>query len=241
MDYNVCTTRADSLLPASVMAVPAAVLHVLLGLSRVTAPANLSPLPATLTSHLQLVENTSPLSPVFAALTRRVTCKSFACHSYKKTPGWGSPLSNRGVPNLLSVPSVLRSSAALCVKSFCSPFLPATSLHSSPFRRDISTFRRPTFGRSDPQTFQHPRLRRAGSLTPSESALPPTPRRNSFRIRTYKKAGARGLPPSNRKLSPLFTFRLSDFHFFRPPARASSSVRYLFNFCVIRKFSLTWL
>ena len=69
------------------MAVPAAVLHVPLGLSRVTAPANLSPLSATLTSDLQLVENTSPLSPVFATLTRRVSRKSLACHSYKKTPG----------------------------------------------------------------------------------------------------------------------------------------------------------
>ena len=43
-----CTTRADSLLPASVMAVPAAVLHVPLGFSRLVPPRDLSPLSSAL-------------------------------------------------------------------------------------------------------------------------------------------------------------------------------------------------
>ena len=45
----------------------------------------LSPFPATLTDSPQLVENTGPLSPVFATLTSNVTRKSFACHSYEKS------------------------------------------------------------------------------------------------------------------------------------------------------------
>lgn len=51
----------------------------------------LTPLFATLTSPLQVVENTGPLSPVFATLTSRVTRKSFACHSYEETPGGWYP------------------------------------------------------------------------------------------------------------------------------------------------------
>jgi hypothetical protein len=35
----------------------------------------------------QLAENTATLSPLFAALTRSATSKSFACHSYTKHPG----------------------------------------------------------------------------------------------------------------------------------------------------------
>jgi len=49
----------------------------------------LTPFPATLTSQPQLPEKTATLSPAFATLTRRVKHKSFACHSYKKHPGWG--------------------------------------------------------------------------------------------------------------------------------------------------------
>ena len=49
----------------------------------------LTPFPATLTSHLQLAENKTTLSPAVATLTSRVKPKSFACHSYKKPRGWG--------------------------------------------------------------------------------------------------------------------------------------------------------
>jgi len=49
----------------------------------------LTPFPATLTSHLQLAENKTTLSPAVATLTSRVKPKSFACHSYKKPWGRG--------------------------------------------------------------------------------------------------------------------------------------------------------
>ena len=48
-----------------------------------------SPFFATLTNSSQLHDNTTTLSPAFAALTRRVKPKSFVCHSYKKHRGWG--------------------------------------------------------------------------------------------------------------------------------------------------------
>src|SRR5579859_694579 len=47
-----------------------------------------SPLLATLTRALQLIENPTTLSPFPAALTSRVKPKSFICHSYKKHGGW---------------------------------------------------------------------------------------------------------------------------------------------------------
>ena len=50
---------------------------------------SLTPFPATLTSHLQLAENKTTLSPAVATLTSRVKPKSFACHSYKKPWGRG--------------------------------------------------------------------------------------------------------------------------------------------------------
>jgi hypothetical protein len=49
----------------------------------------LTPFPATLTSHLQLAENKTTLSLAVATLTSRVKHKSFVCHSYEKHPGWG--------------------------------------------------------------------------------------------------------------------------------------------------------
>src|SRR5580658_137351 len=52
----------------------------------------LSPLPATLTDGLQLVENPATLSPFAATLTRHPTLNPFVCHSYRKRPGWGYPV-----------------------------------------------------------------------------------------------------------------------------------------------------
>ena len=54
-------------------------------------PITVSPLFATLADSSQLAENKTTLSLVFATLTRCVKPKSFACHSYKKTPGVGVP------------------------------------------------------------------------------------------------------------------------------------------------------
>jgi hypothetical protein len=52
------------------------------------ASPSVTPFPATLTSHLQLAENTTILSPAFATLARRAKHKSFVCHSYRKHRGW---------------------------------------------------------------------------------------------------------------------------------------------------------
>jgi hypothetical protein len=49
-----------------------------------------SPSFATLADGPQLAENSTTLSPVPATLTDTVKHKSFACHSYRKHPGWGS-------------------------------------------------------------------------------------------------------------------------------------------------------
>ena len=51
-----------------------------------------TPLFATLTTIPQIPENSTTLSSVFATLTSRVKHKFFVCHSYKKHPGWGSPV-----------------------------------------------------------------------------------------------------------------------------------------------------
>jgi hypothetical protein len=48
-----------------------------------------TPLFAALTAIVQMPENITTLSPVFATLTRCVTPNSFICHSYKKHPGGG--------------------------------------------------------------------------------------------------------------------------------------------------------
>src|SRR5579859_1788262 len=53
---------------------------------------------------MQLHESTTTSSLVFATLTSRVKRKSFACHSYRKHPGWGYPLAPRA--------AVLSSNAA---------------------------------------------------------------------------------------------------------------------------------
>lgn len=51
----------------------------------------LSPFAATLTDSSQPIENPTALSPFPATLRGRVKHKSFICHSYKKTPGVGTP------------------------------------------------------------------------------------------------------------------------------------------------------
>src|SRR5580658_1870377 len=53
--------------------------------------APVTPFPAALTSHPQLAENATTLSPAFATLTRRVKLNPFVCHSYRKHPGWVYP------------------------------------------------------------------------------------------------------------------------------------------------------
>jgi len=84
------------------------------------SPPSVTSFRATLASYRHLAENKTTLSPVVATLTDRVKHKSFACHSYKKHPGWGYPsagyqsflfpsLSSRGVASdpLLPFPDSL--------------------------------------------------------------------------------------------------------------------------------------
>src|SRR5579859_3019303 len=66
--------------------------------SRCMILAGVSPLFAILAKWMQLHENTTTSSLVFATLTSRVKRKSFACHSYRKHPGWGYPFAPRAPP-----------------------------------------------------------------------------------------------------------------------------------------------
>jgi hypothetical protein len=67
--------------------------------ARLSPSSDLPPHPgvASLAAILQLAENSATLSPAFATLTCRVRHKSFACHSYKKSPGVRTPLLRRSL------------------------------------------------------------------------------------------------------------------------------------------------
>jgi hypothetical protein len=56
---------------------------------------SLSSFPAALTGTSQLHEISATLSPFAATLTRNVTPKSFACHSYRKHRGWCHPFQTK--------------------------------------------------------------------------------------------------------------------------------------------------
>ena len=89
-------------------------------LARPSAGAQLTHLPATLTSHLQRPEKSATLSLAFATLTSRVRHKSSVCHSYKKHPGRASHLSSqRSFRSGLSRPNFLPTRhSPLATKSF---------------------------------------------------------------------------------------------------------------------------
>ena len=77
-----------------------------------------TPLFATLTASVQIPENTTTLSSVFATLTRHVMHKFFVCRSYKKHPGWGHtscPLSLIASP---AIPFAMRTYAKRTRNSF---------------------------------------------------------------------------------------------------------------------------
>jgi hypothetical protein len=77
-----------------------------------------TPLFATLTASVQIPENTTTLSSVFATLTRPVKHKFFVCRSYKKHRGWGHtscPLSLIALP---TIPFGMRTYAKRACKRF---------------------------------------------------------------------------------------------------------------------------
>jgi len=76
------------------------------------------PLFAILIPSVQIPENTTTLSSVFATLTRPVKHKFFVCHSYKKHLGWGHtscPLSLIASP---AIPFGMRTYAKRACKRF---------------------------------------------------------------------------------------------------------------------------
>ncbi len=79
------------------------------GCQLLAVSAPVSPFPATLTSSLQLAENTATLSPAFATLADHVKHKSFVCHSYTKHRGVGYLAESNG----LSFPLKFRQLAAI--------------------------------------------------------------------------------------------------------------------------------
>jgi hypothetical protein len=121
------------------------------------ASAPVTPLFATLIYHSQLTENKTTLSPAFATLTRFVMAKSFACHSYEKTPGvcvthrianCRQPFCNHAMPahvgpepcatfrlsDVFPKPSNVFSSHRRCAfLQFFALFCTAQNVNSSPF------------------------------------------------------------------------------------------------------------
>jgi len=86
-----------------------------------------SPLPATLTGTSQFIENTATLSPLAATLTSHVNHKSFVCHSYKNTGGWGHMFQAR----LFSMPSASKSTRSLPIPIHLPQVPPLTYLEST--------------------------------------------------------------------------------------------------------------
>jgi len=103
--------------------------------------ALVSPFPATLTDHSQLIENALTLSPVFVTLTNIVNHKPFVCHSCKKHRGWG-------IPSLFSPlsPLVIHQSPLSPVESALTQNAPITRLESAlPKTQDLKPFRIRTY------------------------------------------------------------------------------------------------
>jgi len=125
------------------------------------ATALLTPFPATLTSHLQPVKNTTTLSPAFATLTRRVKPNSFVCHSYKKHPA-SNLSSQRSFRSSFPPPNFLPTRhSPLATKSFGirtyeklarNPFRIRTSKaqHLKPF--GMNTYKKTPRGEDSPET-----------------------------------------------------------------------------------------
>jgi len=158
---------------------------------------SVSPFLATLTTSLQLTENTSTLSPFVATLTNHVNHKPFVCHSYKKHRGVGIPSGCH--------PESSEGSAFLCRLSplprraypakgnpipGSSRILPLVTGHQPPV---TNLFRIRTYTKS-PDNSNRIRTSKTQDLKP-------------FRIRTYKKTrgGSLTFHGSRATTSPLAT------------------------------------
>ena len=162
--------------------------------SLATAPP--TPFPATLSGKSQLIENTPALSPVVATLTSHVKANPFVCRSYKKHPGWESPIvdffvAQTSVCALLRQsasqrseakdPQALKNLAVLSVGSHKSPItawvlsLPPVTNHPSPITKSFGI-----------------RTSEKHTCNPFGIRTSKTQHLKSFRIRTCKKRGVGG-------------------------------------------------
>ena len=102
---------------------------------------------ATLAVTSQRTENPATLSPLRAALTRRVNLNPFVCHSYKKHPGWGPPTSTLEFHFSLS-PTLNRSGHT---RTPATPIPSLTSAHlPSPTGVGGTAIARPSFPATGP-------------------------------------------------------------------------------------------
>ena len=157
---------------------------------------SLSPFPAILTGHPELNENKTTLSLAFVTLTSTVTHNPFACHSYKKHPGWQSVIINFFVAQTsvcafsrrsasersqAKHPHELENLAVMPVTSHKSPVtawvlsLPPVTSHQSPITKSFII-----------RTSAKPSRNPFGIRTSKSQDLKP------FRMNTYEKTGGGG-------------------------------------------------
>ena len=146
--------------------------------SRQKTSRRVIPLFATLTTSLQLTENTATLSPFRATLADCVKHKSFVCHSYRKHRGVHT-LSRNPIPSIFMSSAPARRSFILFTLS---PEGSEGSLGTNPFK--IRTYEK--------------RARNSFRIRTSK-----TRDLKSFRIRTYEKTrgGAPSFKPSSCQIA----------------------------------------
>ena len=161
-------------------------------LSTVNFPP-LTPFPATLTSHLQLSENKTTLSPAVATLTGLVKPNPFVCHSYKKHPGWGSAIVNFFVAQtsvcVLLRQSASERSAANDPQELKNPGVHQITSHESPLT--ASALFLPPVTSHQSQITKSCRIRTYAKRASNSSRIrtSKTEHLKPFRINTYKKTG----------------------------------------------------
>jgi len=173
----------------------------------------LTPFTATLTSHLQLFENKTTLSPAVATLTSRVKPNPFVCHSCKKHPGWGSAIVNFFVAQtsvcVLLRQSASERSAANDPQELKNPGVHQITSHESPLT--ASALFLPPVTSHQSQITKSCRIRTYAKRASNSSRIrtSKTQHLKPFRMNTYEKTGeggSRGLTsfkPKSSFSSPL--------------------------------------
>jgi len=153
----------------------------------------LTPFPATLTSHLQLAENKTTLSPAVATLTSRVKPNPFVCHSCRKHPGWGYAIFNFFVAQT-SVCVLLRQSASQRSAANDLQELENLAVHQIPSHESAFTASAlflPPVTSHQSQITKSCRIRTYAKRASNSSRIrtSKTEHLKPFRINTYKKTG----------------------------------------------------